>query len=337
MKGMRIVVVRLTALGDVLLATPALEAISLAHPGATLTLVTRPRYGPLVTGLPFVDQVVEWRERESVADLVAEVLRTGPVDLYVDLQHKLSTVRLGWALEPARRIAFRRRTLLGGLRSLLGREPPLSGRHASRLYLDVLARAGIEVPPGDGALQPRIALAPVAGNQTQEVLSSSRPRVGIAPGARWATKRWAPERFALVADRLVEEHGASIVLLGGVDDAAALESCAQAMQSRPAAQTLDLELPGLAALLEELDLLVTNDSGPGHLASALGVPVLGIFGPTAESRWAPSSPGSRVVHTDLDCRPCTNHGSARCPLHHHRCMLDLDPEAVFQVAAQVLS
>lgn len=334
----RIVVVRLTALGDSLLAAPALRALKEAHPEARLTFVTGAPQAPLFEGLPYVDEVAPLVRTEPLGAFAARVRGADPIDLFVDLQHKARTALLGTLLHPRRRVAFRRRDLVGGLRALVGRDTVLAGRHAVGLYLDALAPAGVEPPPGDGARPVELVVPDVARSAAAARLGpeGGAPWVAVAPGARWASKRWPPERFAEVARRLAEGRGVRIVLVGGPDDAPAAAAFEAALGRPPDAQTLDLALPEVAAVLDRCALLVAGDTGPAHLAAGLGVPVVSLFGPTAPSRWAPTSPGSRVVSVPIACAPCTNHGGPACPLGHHRCMLDLDSGRVASEALAVL-
>ena len=95
-------------------------------------------------------------------------------------------------------------------------------------------------------------------------------------------------------------------------------------------------MDAMAAGLARVDLLVSGDSGPAHLATAVGTPVLALFGPTSPARWGPTPPG-RALSLGLPCAPCSNHGSARCPLGHHRCLRDLAPAVVLSAAREMLA
>jgi heptosyltransferase-2 len=182
----------------------------------------------------------------------------------------------------------------------------------------------------------QVQLSPEARSAATEAFrGAQRPRVAISPGASQATKRWPPERFAEVA-RAVADAGATVVLAGGPADRPALRAFSAACSVPVAADLTALRVDALAAALSEVDLLVACDSGPVHLASAVGTPALAIFGPTSPERWGPKAPG-RVVSLSLPCAPCSNHGGDRCPKGHHRCMVDLAPEAVIKVALEMLA
>ena len=327
---MRILVVRYSALGDVVLATSVLDPLLAAHPGARIEWVTGPAYAPLLEGLPQL-AAVHPLPKGTGAALALRGALSGRFDVAVDLQNKVRSAVLARAAAP-RRLVFQRRTLAGSAKALLGDDPPLVRAHQTALYAEVLAPLGVTAPG-----RTHLHLSDRARADAAAVLDGVRgPVVAIAPGATGATKRWAPERFARVADALAVE-GASIVLAGGPGDAEAFAAFRAAASGRIAADLSSLSVEGLAAALARVDLLVSNDSGPVHVAAALGTPVLAIFGPTSPVRWGPPSP-HRVLHTDPPCSPCSNHGDPACPNQQgHRCMGDLEVPDVVAAARELLS
>jgi heptosyltransferase-2 len=324
-----VLVLRYSALGDVVLATSVLAPLRARFPGARIEWVTAAPYAPLLEGLPEVAAVHRLaREGPDAAGALARRLR-GRFDLAVDLQNKLRSARVARAAAP-RRIAFRRRTAGQALRALLGRDPPIVRAHQTVLYAEALAPLGIG-PPGPL----RVAVSEEARARAAEALRGvDRPFVAIAPGASRATKRWAPDRFAAVADALALE-GYAVVLAAGPGDGEAVAGFRAAVRAPVAADLSALPVEGLAAAIARARLLVACDSGPVHLATALGTPAVAIFGPTSPARWGPPAPG-RAVALPIACAPCSNHGAERCPERHHRCLGDLAPEAVLGAARETL-
>ena len=325
----RILVVRYSALGDVVLATAVLDPLLESHPGARLEWVTDPAYAPLLEGLPQL-AAVHRLDRSGVRGAL-ELGRSlaGRFDVAVDLQNKVKSALVTRAAAPLR-LTFRRRTAGQAFLAALGWDPPVERGHASELYAEALRPLGVQRP---GRLH--VALSPSGRIRAEEVLARVRPpAVALAPGARWATKRWPPERFAAVAEALAA-GGASVVLAGGPGDAEALDAFRSACRAPIAADLSALPLEALAAALARVKLLVTCDSGPLHLASAVGTPVLAIFGPTSPLRWGPPPPG-RALALPLDCAPCSNHGGDICPEGHHRCMADLQVGGVAAAAREML-
>jgi heptosyltransferase-2 len=156
--------------------------------------------------------------------------------------------------------------------------------------------------------------------------------IALAPGSVWATKRW-PYYAELAAglDR-------TSVIVGGADDAELAQVIVDGAGGRAVSAAGALSLRGSAALIQRASVLVTNDSAPLHLATAVGTPVVALFGPTVpEFGFGPRHPGDIVLgHDQLPCRPCSKHGPPACPLGHHRCMRDLSVTAVAAAVGRII-
>lgn len=330
MSGPSILIVRYSALGDVVLATSVLDPLREKFPQARIEWVTDPLYLPLLQGLPHLSAVHALTHEEGSGALSLASQLAGRYDLAIDLQGKVRSAFV--ARRAGRRVvSFHRRTPGKAVLALLGSDPPLVRAHATELYAEALAPLGITAP---GALHLSLSHAAraLAGDALAPV---KRPAVALAPGARWATKRWSAERFAAVGDALAGE-GFSIVLAGGPSDRPALDAFRAALRAPIAADLTPLPLDSLAAALAGVDLLVACDSGPVHLATAVGTRAVVLFGPTSTVRWGPPPP-SEAVSLGLDCAPCTNHGGEACPLGHHRCMAELDADRVIAAAKRLLA
>ncbi|MBI5546106.1 MAG: glycosyltransferase family 9 protein [Deltaproteobacteria bacterium] len=324
----RILVVRLSALGDVLLATPAVRALAKTFPDARIDWLVEEPYLPLVAANPYARPVAYRKrgEHQGIRGLLAlrRTLVIEGYDLVVDLQDKPKARLFHVA---GRTIAWRKRTPRQALLSLVGQERPLTRAHAVDLYLEALAPLGV-VP--DGRSLDLIVTAEMEA-RARLVLPEGRI-VGLAPGARWATKRWAPERFAQLTVALAG-RGLRPVLLGGRGDA---EAFAAVRASLPfeVPDTATLDVGGLAGAIARCSLVVAGDSGPSHIAAALGTPLVTLFGPTSPKRWGPLSPRADVVRAPVECSPCTNHGGASCPLGHLDCMERLEVAQVLAAAGR---
>lgn len=326
----KILLVRYSALGDVVLATSVLEPLLARFPGAQVEWVTDALYAPLLEGLPGVSAVHRLDRGGAAPALALRDRLRGRFDLAIDLQHKVRSAIVCSAAAP-RRLTFHRRSAGGALRALVGADRPLVRAHATQLYAEALAPLGVG---GPGRLQ--INLSRTARALASDALRAAPgPLVAIAPGARWATKRWPAERFAAVADALAAA-GARIVLAGGPGDREAFRAVRAHLRAPVAADLSPLPVDALAAALARVQLLVAGDSGPVHLASAVGTPALAIFGPTSPVRWGPPPPG-RAISLGLACAPCSNHGGEFCPEGHHRCLADLGAEAVIAAARALLA
>lgn len=325
----RLLIIRYSALGDVVLATSVLEPLRRRFPAAQIEWVTSAGAAPLLEGLPGIAAVHRLGAGAGEGPRALARRLRGRFDLAIDLQEKVKSRYLALVAAP-RRLLYRRRSPGQALLALLGRDKPLQRAHATVLYAEVLRSLGVE---GPGRLQ--IYIPAAARTRAGELLAGARrPLVGIAPGATWATKRWAPERFAAVADA-IHEAGHGLVLVAGPGDAAAVGAFRAALRAPLQADLTPLPVDALAAALGQLKLLIACDSGPVHLAAAQGVPALVLFGPTSTVRWSPPPPG-RALSLGLACQPCSNHGGERCPLGHHDCLGRLEVESVLGAARELL-
>jgi ADP-heptose:LPS heptosyltransferase len=328
---MRILVFRTSALGDVLLATPALAALRRRFPDAELDLCTDARYAPLFEGHPALAGVVPFDRAQGTLPLLRS-LRARRYDVIVDFQHKLRTALIARLARPGRRLSLVKRRPRDWLWSLAGR-PLAVATHAVDLYVGVLEPLGVPpLRPEERRLE--IALAPAARRAADEVLGrlglSGSAFVALAPGARHFTKRWGAAQFRALGD-LVRARGLGEPLaVGGPDDAGEVE--ASGLRAAP----LDLGLPALAALLARARALVAGDTGPLHLAAAVGTPVVGVYGPTDPRRWAPVGVPHRIVTLALPCAPCSNYGGPRCPIATHACMRDLAPAQILGALEELM-
>jgi heptosyltransferase-2 len=160
--------------------------------------------------------------------------------------------------------------------------------------------------------------------------------VGIVAGARHPTKTWPVRHTAALADRCQRE-GYRVALLGGQEDGSLAGAVVDSMKTEPAYVRTGGTLGQLAGVLSQCRAVVSPDSGPAHMAGALGVPVVAVFGPTSPDRWAPKGPRVKVVRLDLPCGPCSNHGGASCPVGTLECMKELGPGEVWRELCELLS
>ncbi len=333
-------------LGDVVLTTPLLTGLARRGP---VDVVVRPDAAALLRGHPAVRELIVYDKRgvdRGVGGVlrVARRLRGLPGPEGADgwrardrvaylAQGSPRSAALSLAAGCGERVGFESSRQARALYTRVVSYDP-SRHHAARLWSLAAATedAGMEPPapslfPGAGERAAvDAALGPLAGGGF----------VAVAPGSVWATKRWPG--YPALAATLAEAH--PIVVVGGPGDGElAREIVAACSPGRALDATGRLPLLASAELLGRAALLVTNDSAPQHLASAMGTPTLTIFGPTVpEFGFGPLAPGSRTVGvSELACRPCDPHGPARCPLGHWRCMRDQGPESVAAVARSMLA
>jgi 3-deoxy-D-manno-octulosonic-acid transferase/heptosyltransferase-1 len=215
------------------------------------------------------------------------------------------------------------------------RIPPVDMEvHALTRGLMLLNAIGIPTPTVDYDLPVAEADNKVARRLlNHQGIAGIRPLVAINPVALWETKLWLNDRFAVLADRLINKHRVDIVFTGGPADRQVADTILS-MMSAPAANLAGkTRLKQLAAVYRQSALVVSTDTGPMHLAAAVGTPVVALFGPTAPWRTGPFGEGHRVVRTAPSCSPCFKR---HCDEHRCRCMTDISVAAVFEAATRIL-
>lgn len=324
-----ILLVRFSAIGDILLLTPLVRALRRRHPGARITVVTRAAFAPLLTHNPHLTAVVGWDPLTPLAELGRGLkLRdfTHRLDLHGSLRSHALRRSIGgrWTTYPKHRVA---RTILIHTRRDLYRDR----RPVVERYFD--AARELDVQPDAGSLEVFLSRAELDGAQTflsSRGLGHARQLIAIAPGAAHFTKRWPPHHWVALVRQLVEA-GNDVVALGGPDDLGIAEVAAAAGEEHATSAAGAFDLLGSAALLKRARALVSGDTGLMHLATAVETPVVALFGPTVEQfGFFPYHAKASVLQRELGCRPCSSHGGPACPLKHHRCMQDLQPSDVLE-------
>ena len=323
---LRILLVRFSSIGDILLTTPLVRALQRRHADAQLIYVTKRAMAPLVADNPHLSQVVALEPDEPLAHLARRLRALQPthgLDLHGSLRSAALRllVRGRWSGYAKRKFA---RTLLVATKLDLYRgDVPVAER-----YFEAARR--LDVRP-DGR-PPEFFLGAAARERVARWLAdrglASAPLAALAPGAAHATKRWPMAHWQALAGRL-RETGYRLVVLGGPEDRGAAQQLGPLGES--AAGEFTLQETG--ACLARAKVLVSGDTGVMHMATGVGTPVVALFGPTVRAfGFFPYHARATVLAQDLSCRPCSTMGTARCPLGHHRCLVDLLPA---QVAAAV--
>lgn len=330
----QILVIRLSAIGDILLTTPILRLLRAYCPQARIDFLTKAAYHDLIRAHPCVDRVLLVPPQQGLHQTL-QALRQTPYDMVLDVHRTLRTRLLARGLAARHKLHYHKRPLRRALLVHLGWNTLRPLTAVPELYAAPLRRLGMHAPLSGLEMH----IAPESHAMVQAYCArvcpqaAAAPLLAVAPGAQWPTKRWLVERFADVARAMAHTHKAAIVLLGSAAD----RPLAQAIQARLPGPVLDstgqLSLMETAALLQQCRLLLCNDSGLMHMATALGVPVVAIFGPTVEEfGFYPFHAQAQVLSAPVACRPCSTKGSARCPRGHHACMQHVTTTQVLEAA-----
>jgi len=341
----RILVVLPNWVGDLVLATPALRALRNQFPDTHIAFLGKSGLSDVLSGGDWMDEVIHWpggksrpKRRQGFLGLAAE-LRERRFDWAVLLINSFRSALLARLAGIRRRVGYDRdgRGLLLTDRLLpekaKGKYVPVPMTryyNAIARYLgcrDCLTKLELFTTDEDES----VAAATIANAG----IEAGQPMVVLNPGASFGpAKCWLPERFAEVGDRLVEEHGAAIVVSCGPKEVDIARGVAGRMRHK--ATVLDdpiLKLAPLKALTRQASLLVTNDTGPRHFANAFGTPVVTVFGPTDPQWTATDSPNERSLMVRVDCGPCMKRA---CTLDH-RCMKRINSDMVVKLATELLA
>ena len=327
----RILVVRLGSLGDVVLTSAAVLNLKLAYPDSHLVFLTKERFAPVARLLTGVDEVVALPDESSTRRFVETLLQLDRrnFDLVVDLHGNFRSFLTRKLIAAGNTVSYPKRRLSRWLTTRhlqIPDDPP----HTIDLYNIALERAGIHT----------YAKRPVIHHQNLAALpaelTSLSSVVVIAPGAAHATKQWPIEKFLEVARGLIERHHAHILWTAVSADR--LSDDARRSLGTNCTELIDLPIEQLAPVLAHAEVVISNDSGLMHLASAVGTPVLAIFGPTHPSLgFSPRGLHDRIIQVDEYCRPCSLHGKTPCFRTEQFCFTRIAPEMVLSAAGELLS
>jgi heptosyltransferase-2 len=324
-------------LGDAVMSLPAIRTIRRVFPHAHLAVLARPWVADLYSRERAIDRVIPYPAPKGLGArrAFAAKLRDERFDTAILLQNAFDAALIAWLAAIPERIGYRR----DGRGFLLTQaiptpEPSDIPRHERFYYLELLRRAGmIERLPADEAIRlDGIDAAREAGTAHMASLGIYGPVIGVSPGAAYGNaKRWLPERFAESAAQL----GETILVFGSRDERPLCEEVAVAIRG---AGRDARNLAGETSLREFIDLaaacslVLTNDSGAMHVASALGVATVAVFGATDDTTTGPTGPLARVIREHAECSPCL---LRECPIDH-RCMTRVTTGRVVAAASELL-
>ncbi|OQW30823.1 MAG: hypothetical protein A4E19_08725 [Nitrospira sp. SG-bin1] len=308
MKSARILLIKPSSLGDIVHALPVVSAIKTQWPGSHMTWLVKRQWTDLVERAEGVDRVwpVEMTVRSWIKESLA--LRAERFDLAIDLQGLFRSGVLARVSGAPTRIGFANGRE-GSPWFYTRRVPVLSPDiHAVDRYLSVVSALGASLPakPRFGFRLLEEDMASVRALCGHRGFSVDRPWIAMNIGARWQTKRWPLTSFAAVVDRLYEAHRDPVVIIGGPEERIYSERL-RALTDHPFIDLCgEIPLGCLPALLSKATAMITNDSGPMHIAAGLGVPVVAMFGPTSAARTGPYGDGHQVLTGGVPCSPCFN-------------------------------
>jgi heptosyltransferase-2 len=337
----RILVRATNWVGDAVMSLPALRALREKFPAAKISILAKPWVADLYGREPFCDEMIPYTAGDLRSKWAAgRALAPRRFDCAILLQNAFEAAAVAFAARIPERIGYAR----DGRSFLLTRAIPVPRKgeippHERFYYLELLRRAGIiDALPASGSIRLEgAAAAKQAGGTRFRALGLGDTVIGISPGAAYGTaKRWLPDRFAETAIRVAGELNASVAIFGSKSESGL---CAEVCDEVSARITGPVKnFAGETSLGEFIEfaaacrVYLTNDSGAMHIASALGVPTVAIFGATNHITTGPTGPLARIVREDVECSPCLKR---ECPIDH-RCMTRVEAGRVAEIALELL-
>lgn len=344
--------------GDSVMVIPALKQVRQEFSQAHITLLVLPWVSGIYEEADWVDQILiydregEHRGIKGRFKLI-QTLRRSKFEAALLLQNAFEAALLAKLARIPIRAGYRRDGRSWLLTHPVSIDPQITQLHQTYYYLDLVdqlldkprvamgaSRPSIEEaakasPMPDISLQVSFPRKQAARNRLRaEGIDSNKTLIGVNPGASFGSaKRWLSDRYAELLDRLIEQQGADVVVFGAPTELGIAESIRSMMRHPAAILTGRTQLCELIAMIACCDLFITNDSGPMHLAAALRVPTLAIFGPTDEIATGPLGPTAVVLNKKVECSPCL---LRECPIDH-RCMTRITVDEVYQHASQLLN
>ncbi len=329
----RILIIQTAFLGDVVLTIPLIAAVKKKFPKSFLSVTVIPSTKDVLEGHPAIDELIVFdkngKDRGIVPFLgLVKKLKKQQFDMTILPHRSFKSALLVWLARIPRRVGFNTSQGRIFLNEIVTYD---ATKHDLDRNLDLAKEIDIEVEDKEifinTAKEDWIFVEEIL---QQEGIGTKDIVVGISPGSVWFTKRWLAIRFAELADRIIKELKAKVVIFGGHKDIGSVREMVEAMGEEAVNLAGKLSLKQLAAFIKRCHVFVSNDSGPMHIAVAGKVPVVAIFGPTTkELGFYPYGEGNTVIEKDLPCRPCGLHGGNRCKLGTFDCMRLITVDEVF--------
>ena len=332
MAPQKILLIRLSSLGDIVLTTPAIRAVRAHFRDAYIAMLVAKQSAEILRENPYLDEIITFDRRAKDKDTremlrIIRLLRERKFTLAIDLQRKFRTgLLMAFSGAPER---------IGKGRFCTVRVQEQGNKHATAHYFDVLHAAGI--PAEDQGLELFLSESErFAAAQRFDTagVSNEQLKIGFFPGAGWKLREWMPERFAEIGDRLVQHFNANVLIFGGQKEAALVQTVANLMNAEAITFAGNLQIRQLTACIEKCDLFLTNDTGPMHIAAAVGTPTVSLFGPGNHTRFQPLGTQHQTIRHDVPCSPCKQFTN-KCK--DNICMKGIAVDEVWQSISRALT
>ena len=341
-----ILLIRLSSLGDIVLTSPAIRAVRQHFPQARISMLVARQSADLLTENPHLAEVIPFDRKAVNKDTgemkrIIRLLRERRFDLSIDFQRKFRTSLLAYLSGAKCRVGYHQphgvlcTVRVRDLNTKAIRAGRIASLHAIDRYFDLLHPIGIE--PTDRTLELFITEADRTFAREMigtKGIEANRLKVGLFPGAGWKLREWMPDRFAAIGDRAAKHFDAQVLLFGGAHEVELVRQMRDLMTTETTLLAGTLRIRQLAALIEQCDLFITNDTGPMHVAAAMHTPTVALFGPGDHIRFQPLDPIHTTIRHHVPCNPCKQFTN-RC--NNNICMKLITVDEVWETVHQNLS
>ncbi len=326
---MKILIIRFSSLGDVLLTTPIIRTIRNNYPSAEIHFLTKKQFAPILENNPNINQIIKYDSQTERFKNIIKKIAKNRYDLIIDLHSKLNSFWIKLFSGSCKKITYNKRHLYRWWlthKSLSKNLAPI--KSTVSLYSTALDKFGIELD-----CEKLDIFLPKNQNKIYSAFNipNSAFRISLSPGATHFTKQYPAKYYSQLIDIMINKFNAQVILLGNEYEKSLTIQIANNCKNK----ILDLSgktgIMEMAIIIKNSDLFISGDCGPMHIAGALNKPQIAIFGSThPKLGFTPINPNLVIIQKELSCRPCTLHGRDNCPKGHFKCMMDIKPEEIFE-------
>lgn len=326
---MKILIIRFSSLGDVLLTTPIIRTIRNNYPSAEIHFLTKKQFAPILENNPNINQIIKYDSQTERFKNIIKKIAKNRYDLIIDLHSKLNSFLIKLFSGNCKKITYNKRHFYRWRlthKSLSKNLAPITSTVS--LYFTALDKLGIELDCEK--------LDIFLPDNQDEIYSefrikNSELRISISPGVTHFTKQYPAKYYSQLIDIMINKFNAQVILLGNEYEKSLTIQIANNCKNK----ILDLSgktgIMEMAVIIKNSDLFISGDCGPMHIAGALNKPQIAIFGSThPKLGFTPINPNSVIIQKEMSCRPCALHGRDNCPKGHFKCMMDIKPEEIFE-------
>ncbi len=336
----KILVFRLSSIGDIILTTALLRCLRNEFPNAQIDFVVKKQFAPILRCVPYISNVIELDAKQGfvgIESLKNRLLATR-YQVVLDIHKNWRSMYIRKSIKANLVLTFNKHVFRRWVLTTFHKDIYKEVRPVYLRFIDAAAPIGVK-PDGRGTelIVPHDIQQSVDDIYAANHVDITKPIVAFCPGASFTNKQWPAEKFAELAKRIVSDLNIQVVLIGGKNEQALCETIIRESEVTVVSLAGALDLSQSIAALNRVKATVANDTGMLHASEALGVPVVGIYGATARQfGYYPILPTSKVAEVDLPCRPCTKMGMNSCPKGHFACMQTLSADHVFALLKEVI-